>query len=388
MQVQRTIPILLDSCPELDATVVEFARYCSDISVACFNGGSPLKALELHSEVYRTARTPLSAQMKCSAIRRVAGAYSARKRGRRPISRPFVFQRPSALFLIGSRGRDASIKGDEISICTVSGRRKVKFRIPEFARADFDNAVMRDAIQVGLGGKASLCLTLEVPDPVGGIPVGVDVGIRNLVVASVEGNPEPFVAEGGLLEQRNRRTRKTRARLQSKLAGKKAQRRSTRSVRRALKRLSRKHRNRNRTTARQVAARLCEWAPPDSVLVFEDLRIRPATRRSPVRKGTRRKLNQWFYRQLIDAATHKAERLGIAVDFVDPAYSSQNCSRCGCRGNRRVQWFDCPSCGFHCDADENAAINHRQTYAVLRGGGHPSACPEARDASPRASSRL
>ena len=57
---------------------------------------------------------------------------------------------------------------------------------------------------------------------------------------------------------------------------------------------------------------------------------------------------------------YKAERVGIIVKKVDPAYTSQTCSICGHidKENRQTQEkFKCTMCGFELNADHNAAIN-------------------------------
>ena len=57
---------------------------------------------------------------------------------------------------------------------------------------------------------------------------------------------------------------------------------------------------------------------------------------------------------------YKAEREGIEVRFINPAYTSQTCSKCGHvhRDNRQTQsQFKCVECGFELNADHNASIN-------------------------------
>ena len=57
---------------------------------------------------------------------------------------------------------------------------------------------------------------------------------------------------------------------------------------------------------------------------------------------------------------YKAERVGIKVKYVDPAFTSQTCSKCGYvdKENRIAQdKFECKKCGFTLNADHNAAIN-------------------------------
>ena len=91
-----------------------------------------------------------------------------------------------------------------------------------------------------------------------------------------------------------------------------------------------------------------------SHIVFEDLSyIRD-------RMPNAKKFHQWAHGKLIQFVTYKAESLGIRIEFVDAAYTSQRCSECGhtSRGNRPVQsHFECEECGKALHADYNAAKN-------------------------------
>lgn len=377
MLIQRTIPITLEKSKDLLETIEEFNCYQKEISEDCFNSGDTKNALKLHKSVYHLVNSQLTSQLKCTAIRVVAGAYAAAKSNKRPATRAFIFKKKRCLFLIGKRGRDASFsKCEKLSISTINGRKKIGFKIPAAFQNDFSSAVSFDSLNVDLDGKGSLCITLEVKDPKAIIPVGIDMGIRNALVASTK--KDTLVISGNALSQKRKRIRKTRSRIQSKKSSKKELGKDTRSVRRVLKSLSRKQRNKTKTFCKETAAKLCKWVPQNAVLVFEDLRIKRSSKKEHRRKGTRRKLNSFCYNMMIQSITNRAERDGLAIGFVDPSYTSQICNQCGLPGSRFGANFRCPSCSHHDDADRNASLNILSRFAVLRGGAHQSICAEAR----------
>jgi putative transposase len=53
----------------------------------------------------------------------------------------------------------------------------------------------------------------------------------------------------------------------------------------------------------------------------------------------------------------RAGTRGIPVIYVNPAYTSQRCCRCGGFGRRSRKHFACPHCGYMAHADVNAAFN-------------------------------
>lgn len=77
-------------------------------------------------------------------------------------------------------------------------------------------------------------------------------------------------------------------------------------------------------------------------------------------------LRNWSYYELQTMIIYKAEKEGIIVRYVDPAYTSQTCSICGSKGERNEQAvFTCtdPNCKIHTmyknpiNADFNGARN-------------------------------
>ena len=103
-------------------------------------------------------------------------------------------------------------------------------------------------------------------------------------------------------------------------------------------------------------------------IAFENL----AQIRERISEG--KKFQQWAFRALQDQTEHKAELAGIVVETVEPSYTSQQCSTCGCtlEGNRDGQQFQCLECSYSANADYNAAKNIARNLALTLQRGQKS----------------
>ncbi len=405
MEMQRTVTIRLPDDADLRATLAAFRDVQNALSADAFNGGQPLNAIRLQRAAYHRVKGTLSSQMTITAVRLVAGVYAAAVKNRtrrvraeakrkakfeakgwrykprhiKPLG-VCCFDRATAMFLVGVRGRDADFRRDgTLSIWTASGRKRLPYEVIPAHRPLFDAATEIDSVTViERGGHlyGRVALTLDAPAPRGVVPVGIDLNETNALVAVDADDRELFIS-GLATKVRNRKTMQTTRRVQDKLTTKKAEKCDTRSVRRVLKRLGGRRSRRRRDFARVTAKRLVAWAPQDTVLVFEDLRMPEPAKGLTRGVALRRRLSQWQHGAIRRAVESKAQMAGLAVVFVNPAYTSQNCSRCGLRGIRQRHSFTCPSCGYSQHADRNAAVNIRNRFVQPRLDAVPSVAAEA-----------
>lgn len=76
-----------------------------------------------------------------------------------------------------------------------------------------------------------------------------------------------------------------------------------------------------------------------------------------------RNINSWSFYQLQQFIEYKAKLAGIKVEYIDPKYTSQCCSKCGKvkKSNRKANLYTC-ECGNHIHADLNASRNIANKY--------------------------
>lgn len=83
-------------------------------------------------------------------------------------------------------------------------------------------------------------------------------------------------------------------------------------------------------------------------------------------------LRYWSYYELQSMIEYKAKLEGIEVKYIDPAYTSQTCSYCGERGERKKQEEfvctnpKCKRCGEKINADFNAARNIAMSKKIVK----------------------
>lgn len=215
-------------------------------------------------------------------------------------------------------------------------------------------------------------VTLDVPDApqVDEQPtIGLDWGIRKLATLSdgtTYANPRALEQ----VEQKAQKARQSVARKRKardlKLGGppKKGERRTaSKQQKRAQRVLARQHKRAADIRKNAIHHATKAIAAREESVAAEDLRPRNLARK---RVGKGRAAKASLNRRILDAApgmfltilAYKLHARGRRLVRVNPAYTSQDCSRCACRTDcGSCETYTCVACGLVIDRDVNAAKN-------------------------------
>ncbi len=181
--------------------------------------------------------------------------------------------------------------------------------------------------------------------------MGIDLGIKIPAVTSVSGKGTRFFGNGRYQRQMRRRFYARRKKLQKA--------KKTRAIRKSKGKEARWMKEINHQLSRQIVNHAHEQGV-GTIKVESLAGIRKGTTRTSrgakARKNNRMK-NTWSFYQLTLFITYKAERLGIKVEQVDPAYTSQECPACSARNKAQDRTYVCADCGWIGHRDVVGAIN-------------------------------
>lgn len=210
-------------------------------------------------------------------------------------------------------------------------------------------------------GKWYCCFSCEVkPERLEDVAdaVGIDVGLKTFAILSdgqeIE-NPRFFRTEEKALAKVQRK--------HSKLAKGTLQRRTHRKVvARVHERIAWRRKNFTHQNSRRVVNQF-------GIICVEDLNVNRMVHTHCLAKS----ISDAAWSAFLDQLASKAEEAGRQLILVNPAYTTQTCSRCGHRQpmplSERV--YHCPCCLLEIDRDLNAAQN------ILRLGLQSRVIPEA-----------
>lgn len=124
---------------------------------------------------------------------------------------------------------------------------------------------------------------------------------------------------------------------------------------------SRRTHHENHRAAKTIVAFAAEHC---SAIALEELKLTKGAKHYADKR-------QWAHAQLEKFVRYKAALRGVPVVFVNPAFTSQDCSRCGSRNKPNGKSYSCSYCGHKTHRDANASFNiARRGWQSICGNGN------------------
>lgn len=356
----------------LEQTITQFTE--SFNRVCAFGWQQPkINGVELHKATYydERAKTGLPSQLTVSARMKATEALLSAKTKLKKVEKrnpwriakglkPKTVKCPQSKFCPVRYDNHAStinLKNGTATLSSLSGRQKVNLLVSDYHQQRSGYQVKSADLCIDRKHRMFLHVVVEIPDvivPDNSLVTGVDLGINRPAVTSDnlffgQKRWKAIVQRYDVLRQA----------LQAK---------GTKSAKRHLKTFGRRI-NRFRTDCDHVLSkRIVTSVKQGTTVVLEDLTdIRD---RVKTRKDQRKPMHSWSFNRLQFFLEYKSKLYGVKVEYIDPRYTSQKCSKCGYidKKNRiTTAWFECKQCGFKHNADLNASKTIRGNYQASKG---------------------
>jgi len=341
--LKTTLKIKLNPSSEqfvfLRQTMSNFNSACNYISNYAFSN-KIFSKFKIQKIIYHDIKENfhLSSQLIIRAIAKVCESYKINK------TKLHTFNEKGAVIY---DERIMTWKGQEfVSLWTINKRQNIPLILGEFQKSKWDY-IKGQADLVLISNTFYLIATLdiqEVEQQTNIDVLGVDFGIVKIISDS---DGQSF--SGEKIDRVREKVHTIRKKLQSK---------GTRSAKRHLKKIRRREQRFRKDVNHCISKKIVQKAKDtQSSIALEEFKgIRKNERR--YRKSERCRFSSWSFDQLRRYIEYKAILNGVDVIVINPKNTSRECSNCGYtdKKNRKSQSeFRCIECGYHDNADLNAA---------------------------------
>ena len=207
--------------------------------------------------------------------------------------------------------------------------------------------------EVGTRFYVSVCVEkeLELPEKNNNQAVGIDIGVKNLVVTS---NNE-YYDNPKYLDKYEKKIK----RLQLELSRKVKRSKNYNKCKKKIEEVYRKLKNARKKTVEEIVKQV---TMNHDIIITENLQVKKMLEKKNCHKKLRKEITNATFSEIIRILKYKCTWLNKIFIQVNPYYaSSQICSRCGNRNEEmkdiRVRELKCSKCGLEIERDYNASIN-------------------------------
>jgi putative transposase len=218
---------------------------------------------------------------------------------------------------------------------------------------DYQRTLLKNAIKFGTlritqkSGKWIAQIAVEDPALITvhtDVVMGVDLGLKVPAVAKTSDGKIKFFGNGRMNKFFKRRFHAFRKKLG------KAKKLS------ALKKIHDKEQRWMKDLDHKISRAIVNFAIENNVSIIRLEKLSGIRQTAKTSRKNEKNLHTWSFYRLANYIEYKATLVGVRVEYVDPAYTSQICPVCGQLNKAKGRNYTC-DCGYHVHRDLVGAIN-------------------------------
>ena len=191
---------------------------------------------------------------------------------------------------------------------------------------------------------AQLAVNEPIAESAGKSVMGVDLGLKVPAVAVTGSGKEKFFGHGRM-NKYIRRKHSARRKALGKAKKKKA-----------IAKLGNKEQRWMRDQDHKVSREIVNFAISQDVETIRLEQLANIRRTARTSRKNEKNLHSWSFYRLSHFIEYKAGMVGIKIEYVDPAHTSQRCPKCGKINHAKDRRYECP-CGYTAHRDIVGAVN-------------------------------
>jgi putative transposase len=228
-------------------------------------------------------------------------------------------------------------------------------------------------IEIGWNGREyeirAIYKNNNILSPKGNKICGIDLGEIHMAVS--HDGEETIILNGRYLRSKRQYQNKLKAKLQSKIDKKKNKSNRKGKLCKSKGRQLGKIRNQIKDILQKQTSKFISILHERGIKIIAIGDLKHIRDSIHYGKKKNQKLHQWSFNQILQMIRYKAERLGMIVEEISEAYTTQTCPGCGYRYKPKNRNYHCSKCKFEFHRDGVGSINIRNNYLKSIGAYSP-----------------
>ena len=175
--------------------------------------------------------------------------------------------------------------------------------------------------------------------------MGIDLGLKIPAVSVTDNDVVKFFGNGRMNKYMKRKFRSQR-----KSLGKSKKKK-------AISKLGNKEQRWMKDQDHKISRAIVNHAKENNVSTIRMEQLQNIRKTARTSRKNEMNLHSWSFYRLAGFIEYKADMLGIKVEYVNPAYTSQKCPQCGERNKTDTRSYLCHTCGHNTHRDIVGASN-------------------------------